>query len=379
MTDHSVNIGVLPRPRSLIAPNAPTAVTAFIDFFSTGPIDTPTPIASFLEFEQTFGGLDSRSEASYQIQQFFNNSGQSALVFRIAPEPSSPLFASKLKSALNSLSSPFNILCIPATANLASTDMHDIMTAAQTFCVAQRAFYIADIPPSTAVASPSAMASWFGHSDLSALDCAAIYYPCLIIPDPLQQNAPREIGYSGTAAGIYAQTDSTRGVWKAPAGTNAVIAGATPSAKIDDVANGELAVLGINAIRSFQNVGTVLWGARTTAGASNSDYRYVNVRRLALYLEQSLLDGLQWVVFEPNGPALWASIRLAVDSFLIKLWQQGAFQASKAQQAFFVHCDATTTTQADINNGRVNVEIGFAPLKPAEFILLRISLNTLIH
>lgn len=137
-----------------------------------------------------------------------------------------------------------------------------------------------------------------------------------------------------------------------------------------------LAALGINAIGSFPNIGPVLWGARTTAGASNSDYRYVNVRRFALYLEQSLLKGLKSVVFEPNNPNLWAAIRLAIDSFLTKLWQQGAFQGNNAQQAFVVHCDAATNTQADIANGRVNIQIGFAPLKPAEFVVLRISLLT---
>src|SRR5215471_13824945 len=228
MADYSVNIGALPAPRPPIASNVSTAVTAFIDFFSSGPIDIPTPIASFLEFEQTFGGLDSRSEASYQIQQFFNNGGQNAVVLRVEPEPSSPLFTSTLKSALTTLNSPFNILCIPATANLAATDLQAIMIGAQTFCAAQRAFYIADIPPSTVVASPSAMASWFGNSGLNALDYAAIYYPRIIIRDPLQQNAPREIGCCGAAAGIYAQTDTTRGIWKPPAGINAVIAGATP-------------------------------------------------------------------------------------------------------------------------------------------------------
>ena len=366
----------LPTSRPPIAPDTPTSVTAFIDFFSIGHIDTLTPIASFLEFEQTFGGLDSRSEASYQIQQFFNNGGQSAVILRVAQEPSSPIFASALKSALTSLNLPFNLLCIPATANLSAADMHAVMMAAQTFCAAKRVFYVADIPLATVVASPSAIATWFVHSGLNTLDCAAIYYPRLMINDPLQTSALREIGYSGVVAGIYAQTDNARGVWKAPAGANAVIAGATPVVKIDDVANGELTVLGINAFRSFPNTGAVLWGARTTACASNSDFRYVNVRRFAFYLEQSLLDGLQWVVFELNTPTLWAAIRQAIDSFLIKLWQQGALQGSKPQQAFFVNCDATTTTQVDIENGRVNIQIGFAPLKPAEFVILSISLLT---
>ncbi len=125
-------------------------------------------------------------------------------------------------------------------------------------------------------------------------------------------------------------------------------------------------------------MGTVLWGARTAAGSAtnNSGYQYINIRRLAIFIEQSLQSGLQWVVFEPNAPPLWASIRLTVNSFLMELWKQGAFQGTKPEQAFFVKCDATTMTQADLDNGRLNLQIGFAPIEPAEFLILTISLFT---
>jgi uncharacterized protein len=374
-------VGEPPTPPPPIAPHLPTAVTAFIDFFSTGPTNTPTSITSFTAFQQTFGGLDPRSEASYQIQQFFNNGGQTAVILRIAPEPSTKPFAPALKSTVTGLTAPFNLLCIPATANLAPADMHDIMLAAQALCATQKAFYIADIPPSSIVSNPSAIEAWFVTSGLAAHDYAAVYYPRLDVPDALHQNAPREIGYSGAVAGIYASTDNARGVWKAPAGTSAVIPGATPVFPIDDVTNGRLNSLAINSIRRFPTYGTVVWGARTTAGANTSDseFQYVNVRRLAIYLEESLYAGLQWVVFEPNGPALWASIRLAITSFLTNLWQQGALQGSHPQQAFFVKCDATTTTQSDIDNDRVNIQIGFAPLRPAEFVILTLSQLTAPH
>jgi uncharacterized protein len=374
-------LGELPTPSPPIPANIPTAVTAFIDFFSTGPINTPTPISSFSAFQQTFGGLDPRSEASYQIQQFFNTGGQTAVILRIASEPSTRPFASALTSALTSLTIPFNLLCIPAASNLAPADMHAVMLAAQAFCAGRRAFYIADIPPSKIIATPSAAEAWFAGTHLSARDCAAIYYPRLTIPDPLHQNALREIGYSGAVAGIYANTDRARGVWTAPAGTNAILPGATPVFAIDDATTGQLNALAINPIRSFPSYGTVVWGARTTAGAntSDSDYKYVNIRRLAMYIEQSLSAGLQWVVFEPNNPPLWASIRLAVSAFMTKLWQQGALQGSQPQQAFFVKCDATTMTQSDIDNGRVNIQVGFAPLRPAEFIILSIGLLTAPH
>jgi hypothetical protein len=381
MAGRSPIVGEPPTTPPPTAPHLPTADTAFIDFFSTGPTNTPTSITSFTAFQETFGGLDPRSEASYQIQQFFNNGGQTAVVLRIAPEPSTKPFAPALKSALTDLTAPFNLLCVPATANLAPADMHDIMLAAQTLCATRKAFYIADIPPASIVSNPSAIEAWFANTGLAAHDYAAIYYPRLNVPDALHQNAPREIGYSGAVAGIYASTDNARGVWKAPAGTSAVIPGATPVFLIDDTTNGRLNSLAINSIRRFPTYGTVVWGARTTAGANTSDseFQYVNVRRLAIYLEQSLYAGLQWVVFEPNGPALWASIRLAVTSFLMNLWQQGALQGSHSQQAFFVKCDATTMTQSDIDNGRVNIQIGFAPIRPAEFIILTIQLQVEPH
>lgn len=366
-------IGELPRPFPSIAA-IPTDVAAFIDFFGTGPVNTPTTIESLLEFRQTFGDLHDRSEASYQIEQFFQNGGNSAIVLRIAPDPSDPSFATTLQSAIATIALPFNLLCIPATANLASADMRAVMIAAQKFCATHGAFYIADIPPSSVIANPSAMATWFTSSGLDALDCAAIYYPRLTVHDALHQNAPREIGVSGTVAGIYARIDNTRGVWRAPAGGEASIAEATPIFNINDATNEQLTVVGINAIRSFPDRGTLLWGARTTAGASNSDYRYISVRRLSLYIERSLTAGLKWVVFEPNTPTLWASIRLAIESFLFNLWKQNAFQGNKPQLAYFVKCDATTMTQDDIDNGRVNIQVGFAAVKPAEFLLLNISL-----
>jgi phage tail sheath protein FI len=367
-------VTVLGKPLLPFIDSAPTAVTAFIDYFIAGPVNKPTPVDGFLAFQQIFGGLDSRSEASYQIQQFFSLGGSHAVVLRIAPEPATPLFASALKSSLTALNLPFNLLCIPATANLAPAEMHDVMLAAQSLCANKRAFYIADIPPSTIVLNPSAMEAWFANSGLAVLDCAAIYYPRLTIGDPLQQNASREIGYSGAIAGLYASTDSSRGVWKAPAGGGVTIPEATPVFSINDAANVALNSAGINAIRTFPGQGTVVWGARTTAGASNSDFKYINVRLLTNFIESSLYAGLQWVTFQTNGPTLWASISRVVASFLFNLWREGGFLGSKPEQAYFVKCDATTMTESDIDNGRVNIQIGFAPVRPAEFIILNIAL-----
>jgi phage tail sheath protein FI len=367
------SIGELSTPPP-ISGEMPTSVTAFVDFFASGPINTPTPIASFLEFQQTFGGLDVRSESSYQVWQFFSNGGEAAIIVRIAPHPSTANFVSALNSALADLTVPFNLLCLPATTNLAPAEMNLTLLAAQAFCTEKNAFYIVDIPPSNVISTAPAIESWFAGTRLSNSDFAAVYYPQLSILDPLNGNAPREMPASGSVAGIYATTDSTRGVWKAPAGTSATITGATPSVAIDDATSAQLSLNGINAIRTFPVYGTVVWGARTTVGANNLDYKYVNVRRLATYIEQSLKSGLQWVVFEPNNPTLWASIRLTASTFLNRLWQQGSFMGTTPQQAYFVKCDATTMTQNDIDNGRINIQIGFAPLKPAEFVLISITM-----
>jgi phage tail sheath protein FI len=177
-------------------------------------------------------------------------------------------------------------------------------------------------------------------------------------------------------AGIMARTDATRGVWKAPAGTDAAINGVRGlSINLSDDETGELNPLGINCLRSFPIFGRVVWGARTLRGADQlaDEYKYVPVRRLALFIEESLYRGTQWVVFEPNDEPLWSQIRLNVGAFMQNLFRQGAFQGTTPAEAYFVKCDKTTTTQNHINLGIVNILVGFAPLKPAEFVVIKIQ------
>jgi hypothetical protein len=165
-------------------------------------------------------------------------------------------------------------------------------------------------------------------------------------------------------------------VWKAPAGTDASLSGVQQlEYNVIDGENGVLNPLAINALRTFPVFGPICWGARTLYGADQlaDDYKYIPVRRLALYMEESLFRGTQWVVFEPNDTPLWAQIRLNVGSFMQDLFVQGAFQGSTPQQAYFVKCDSETTTQNDIDNGIVNIVVGFAPLKPAEFVIIQIQ------
>jgi uncharacterized protein len=205
---------------------------------------------------------------------------------------------------------------------------------------------------------------------------AALFFPRLQQANPLRGNQIETVSSIGAVAGIFARTDSNRGVWKAPAGLDATLNGVSSlSVSLTDAENGELNPLAINCLRAFPIVGRVVWGARTLRGADQlaDEYKYIPVRRTALFIEESLYRGLQWAVFEPNDEPLWAQIRLNVGAFMHNLFRQGAFQGSAPKDAYFVKCDKETTTQNDINLGIVNVVVGFAPLKPAEFVIIKLQ------
>jgi phage tail sheath protein FI len=271
----------------------------------------------------------------------------------------------------------FNILCLPAAANLdddaATPNLRTVMVQAETYCEDKRAFLLVDVP--SFVNTQPEMNAWMLANDGLRHRNAAVYFPRLAVPDALNENRPRDVGASGTMAGVYARTDSTRGVWKAPAGTDASLRNADLALKITDPENGALNPLGINALRNFAIFGNVSWGARTLEGADQqaSEWKYVPVRRTALYIEDSLYQGLKWVVFEPNDEPLWGQIRLNVGAFMHDLFRQGAFQGKTPADAYFVKCDKETTTQTDIDRGIVNIVVGFAPLKPAEFVVIMIQ------
>jgi phage tail sheath protein FI len=205
---------------------------------------------------------------------------------------------------------------------------------------------------------------------------AAIYFPRIKAPDPQEEGRLKTFTPSGVIAGLIARTDAQRGVWKAPAGTDAALAGVPDLAlRLTDPENGELNPQGINCLRIFKGIGRVAWGARTMRGSDilADQWKYLPVRRTALYIEESLYRGTQWVVFEPNDERLWAQIRLNVGAFMHNMFRQGAFQGTSQKDAYLVKCDSETTTQNDINRGVVNILVGFAPLKPAEFVIIQIQ------
>jgi hypothetical protein len=203
----------------------------------------------------------------------------------------------------------------------------------------------------------------------------AVYFPWLTMVDPIGiLPEPIRVPPAGFIAGMYAKIDGKFGVWKAPAGTEANIGGATGLLKnVTDAEQDSLNNKGINCIRAFPASGLVIWGSRTLSTLSQPEWRYVPVRRMAIFLEVSIFNGIQWAVFEPNDEELWASLRLNIGSFMMRLFREGAFQGDTPSKAFFVKCDPETTTQADIDAGVVNALVGFAPLKPAEFVVIKIS------
>ncbi|NTU85482.1 MAG: phage tail sheath family protein [Chloroflexales bacterium] len=274
----------------------------------------------------------------------------------------------------------FNLLCVPPDQRGGDVPIGVYGEALQ-YCVRRRAMLIVD-PPFSWGANPAAVTE-LDAAALAALNLsgpaarnAAIYFPRVAQADPLREGQIDTFPACGIIAGVIARTDAQRGVWKAPAGLEAAIAGvAGLQVTLTDGENGQLNQLGINCLRFFQVGGRVIWGARTLRGADQlaDEYKYIPVRRTALFIEESLYRGLQWVVFEPNDEPLWAQIRLNVGAFMNNLFRQGAFQGRTPREAYLVKCDRETTTQNDINLGIVNILVGFAPLRPAEFVIVKIQ------
>ena len=266
----------------------------------------------------------------------------------------------------------FNMLCIPPYKSSDDVDS-GLLSNAATLCESRRAMLLVD-PPSTwnTIAQAQSGVSSLGTNSANA----AVFFPRVIKPDPLHNNNPATFVPCGVVAGIFARTDAQRGVWKAPAGLEATLVGVPQlNLAMTDLENGLLNQLGINCLRTLPAAGNVVWGSRTLQGDDRlaSEWKYIPVRRMALFIEESLYRGTQWVVFEPNDEPLWAQIRLNIGAFMQTLFRQGAFQGKTPQEAYFVKCDKETTTQTDINNGIVNILVGFAPLKPAEFVVIQIQ------
>ncbi|MFI6768309.1 phage tail sheath family protein [Streptomyces sp. NPDC050355] len=292
------------------------------------------------------------------------------------PGPRDIIGSEARKSGLQALRDvhDVNLLALPELASYESTDdMVTVLSAAERLCRERRIFLLVDAP--AAWGSVDAARAGITAFDAVRGNHSALYFPQLQLTDPLSGRL-RSFPPSGAVAGVIARTDAERGVWKAPAGTEARLAGVhSLTVRLTDRENGLLNPLGINCLRTLPMAGPLVWGARTLQGADalDSEWKYVPVRRLALHVEESLLRGLQWVVFEPNNEQLWQQIRLNASAYLHSLFEKGAFKGGTPRQAYFVKCDKDTTTAEDIERGIVNVVVGIAPVKPAEFVIVKIQ------
>jgi uncharacterized protein len=348
----------------------PTGIAAFVGWAAQGPTDSAILLRSWSDFQQQFGGFDPRYYLGYAVSHFFANGGQQAYVVRLASDGGgTPAASAAVMTGVHLLDAvPIaNLLAVPGESD------PGLIAELQAYCTGRKAFLIADSAPDSTFATLQAGPD-SRMTGANAIN-SAFYFPWLNALDP-QQNLTRPFPPSGFVAGLYAATDASRGVWRSPAGFRANLTG--ESGPVLDLTNPQIGVLSahaINCIRHIAQFGDVVWGDRTLGGGdqAGSQWKYVSVRRFALYIEASLYDGIQWAVFEPNNAQLWTQLRSSVGAFMQTLFVQGAFQGTTPAQAYFVRCDAENNPQSSIEQGVVNILVGFAALRPAEFIVIQIQ------
>lgn len=333
-----------------------TTSTAFIGSFPSGLLNEPVSISTAAALEEVFGPGAGSTITGRSIQQFIATAGQAPLVVRCEN--------ADIEAALASLPDEINLLLVPDTAVAPNPEARATVATAQVWAMRKRAIYIADPPQFTDVAD---IAQWAGDTPVRSAN-TTVYYPW--ITTATESHPP-----GGAVAGVYVRTDNERGVWKAPAGVDADLPNVDSlSAIVDDHQMRTVNPLGVNVIRDLGE-GPRVWGSRTLS--SDPEWKYVSVRRLGLMIEGSIQQSTHWAVFEPNDAPLWATVWQAIDEFLHGLWRDGALQGAKPDDAYFVKVDRGTMTQTDIDNGQLIVEVGFAPLKPAKFVIIRIHQRTI--
>ncbi|SNY52263.1 Phage tail sheath protein FI [Arsukibacterium tuosuense] len=356
---------------------AATTRVAFIGSADSGPLAKPVLIASFADYQQQF--QDPEQDAAtipdpmtQAVMAFFGNGGKSAYICRVTDNNYQAFYQDVLCNYRD-----FSLIVLPGQYWGNTTSKAAIM-ATLTFCQQVRhCMVLLDMAPGQQLHSKASV----NATKLPTSSYAAVYYPWLMMANPLHHAttnpaAPKTllIAPSAVAAAVFVKTDNKYGVWKAPAGVSAKIAGVSGlEFNVDDDSQQQLNPLGINCIRTLPRLGTVVWGARTLASQTDPEWRYISVRRTAIFLEQSIIQSLQWAVFEPNDRPLWQTVRLNISNFLVTLFRAGAMQGTTQKEAFFVRCGLhETMNQQDLDQQQLVIELGFAPVKPAEFVVLRI-------
>ncbi len=327
-----------------------TSTAAFLGETQIGP-DAPTLITGWLQFQSVFGGYFGVDEfLPFAVEGFFANCGQRCYICRVS--------SGDYASALAKLEAVEEISIIyspnaQAVAGLADAIIGHCERLKNRFAIFD------SIKGQTPTNITKPLASSY----------AALYYPWIAV----KQNGAGQtylVPPGGHIVGIYAHTDVERGVHKAPA--NVLVQGAVGlEYAVTKSEQDNLNPEGINCIRNFEGRGILVWGARTLS--SDPEYKYISVRRLLIYLEQSVKKGTAWVAFEPNNEVTWAKVKVQIQTFLTQSWKNGMLLGSTQQEAYFVRCDKTTMTQNDLDNGRLNVLIGVAVTKPAEYVILRVN------
>jgi len=367
-----------------------TSTVGFVGETEKGPT-TSTLVTSWREFEQTFGGFidgpplnHPHSHLPYAVRGFFDNGGHRAHIARVvaasgATRPATlddyvgkPTDAPDDRRGLAALAGIDEIALLAAPDDVVIAGLRDALIAA---CEqSKRQFAVTSLDQGVAPASDVRLQRDSVY--------AAAYYPWVRVDAPHRPGGSVLVPSTGHVLGIYARVDLERGVHKAPANesVNGLVTGTAGEPPIEftltDVEQEPFSTHGINVIRDFRasGRGILVWGARTAS--SSMDFRFVNVRRLLIFIEDSIGRGLEWVAFEPNVERTWRAVRRAVENFLLTVWRDGALQGSKAEEAFFVRCDRTTMTQNDLDSGRLTCLIGVAPIRPAEFVIVAISKKT---
>ena len=368
----------------------PTATVALVGATPRGPLNEPVVVKSHADYREIFDPAPTSSPVSLAAHLFFVNGGRKAVVVRVTSADRRGKSRANSKNVIGDADArtgihalrdgePLGLLLTPDAAEMSGSEVKAIAKEVVKFCEEHRVFYILDLPRQARSKRGRirAVADWAKQSGTLRHPNAAVYFPRISISDPSGKPGSVLVSPSGAIAGVYARTDAERGVWKAPAGLEARLHGVEETEmELTDEEMNLLQQTSINPLRRFQERRIVPWGARTFEPTeSNSEWRYIPVRRLALFIEESLYQGLAWAVFEPNGDPLWAQIRLAASSFMNQLFRAGAFQGASLREAYFVKCSRETMTESDIQAGRLVMIVGFAPLKPAEFVILRIQMK----
>jgi uncharacterized protein len=348
-----------------------TSTAAFIGGASKGPILEPVLVTSWDEFERTFGGLDYSSKGSYlahAIHLFFLNQGQRAYVVRVTGEldgKNTGRFEVAYRTGLPCIESLEDVSVVAMPDGTGILDHQALIE----HCEKMRyRFAIIDSPPDPREVGDAHDVKLQRQKLVSTKGYAAIYYPWLQVQDPKTKRI-RVVPPSGSVAGVFARTDLQKGVHKAP--TNEPIMGVLDTeVSVDQADQQELDRVNVNVIRKFAGRGLLVWGSKTVS--SDSIWKYVQVRRTVIYLEQSIAKGTEWVVFEPHDEVTWEEVRRSVAEFLTASWKNGMLMGSKSQEAFIVRCDRTTMTQADIDGEKLIIEVGVALVRPAEFVIFHI-------